>query len=330
MKYAIVSVTEEGQKLANELAADLNNDPTVINVDVYHKNVIQTLNNSFTKYDCWIGIMATGIMIRSVCPLLKSKLNDPAVLVAGENRKHVISLLSGHLGGANQFAIKIAGIIGAIPVITTATDLQGKMGIDALAHQYWFDIDKPQFIKDINLHLASHGKADLCLPTRLGFLENHPIITRSYNLEMWDKSFIKASLNGIELKLHPIRMVAGVGSKKGVTEDQVFFAIRSALQLLHIPAERLDALATAEIKKDEMGIKRAADKLDLPLNVVSLKKIRNFDHPDCTASPLVKREFGIAGVSEPASLMDAGDNSHLILRKTAFNGVTVAVAVSSG
>lgn len=329
MKFAIISVTEEGQKLANDLASALKNDPTVINVDIYHKNVLKTLVNSFTNYDCWIGVMATGIMVRCVCPLLKSKLDDPAVLVVGENSKHVISLLSGHMGGANQFAVKIAGIIGAIPVITTATDLQGKMGIDALAHQYWFEIDKPELIKDINQYLAFGGMVDLYLPTRMAFLENHPIINRSYNIRKWDEQFIKVSLNGKDLNLHPIRMVAGVGSKKGVTEDQVFFAIRSALQLLHIPADRLDALATAEIKIDELGIRGASVKLDLPLNIVSLQEIKELNHPDCTPSPLVQREFGIEGVSEPAALINAGDKSRLILRKTAFNGVTVAVAVST-
>ncbi len=90
----------------------------------------------------------------------------------------------------------------------------------------------------------------------------------------------------------------------------------------------MDAIATAQIKEDGEGIKLAAIKSNLPLTIKSLEEIRNFQHPDCSTSQLVKREFGIGGVSEPTALIEAGPNSRLILKKTAHNGVAVAVAVS--
>jgi cobalt-precorrin 5A hydrolase len=360
MRFAIISVTKEGQTIANDIALVLKNDPTAIKVDLFHKNVKENVKNSFNDYDCWIAIMATGIMVRVICPLIKSKLNDPAILVVAENKKHVISLLSGHLGGGNPFSIKIAGIIGAIPIITTATDLKGKMGIDALANQYWFDVKQPQLIKEANQLLADDIKVDLYLPPRFRFLENHPLVSRSYHIHTWENSFIRAYLPkpeldefgkdfnireeeldasrddldipGNELRnyldLYPRRLVAGLGSKKGVTGEQVFFAIRSALQHLHLPLERLDALATVDVKKDEEGILDAASKSGLPLEIVSLKEIPNFNDPDCTPSQLVKREFGVQGICEPVSLIKAGDKSRLISKKTAYNGVTVAIAVS--
>lgn len=360
MRFAIISVTSKGQTIANDIALVLKNDPTAIKVDLFHKNVKENLKKSFNDYDCWIAIMATGIMVRIICPLIKSKLNDPAVLVVAENKKHVISLLSGHLGGANQFSIKIAGVIGAVPVITTATDLKGKMGIDALANQYWFGVKQPKLIKAVNQLLIEDNKLDLYLPPRFRFLENHPLVSSSYNIHIWEKSFIRAYLPepevdefgkdsnsvkkemddsgndldimekelGNHLDLYPKRIVAGLGSKKGVTGEQVFLAIRSALQHLHLPLERLDALATAEVKKDEEGILDAASKSGLPIEIVSLKEISNFQHPDCTHSQLVEREFGVQGICEPVSLIKAGDKSRLISKKTAYNGVTVAIAVS--
>ncbi|MBI4813989.1 MAG: cobalt-precorrin 5A hydrolase [Methanobacterium sp.] len=333
MRFAIISVTKEGQKLASNIELVLKNDPTVIKVDLFHKNVKDTVSNLFNDYDCWVAIMATGIMVRSICPIIKSKLNDPAVLVVAENKKHVISLLSGHMGGGNKFSIKIAGVIGAVPVITTATDLNGKMGIDSLANQYWFDVKQPHLIKDINQLIAENEKVDLYIPSRFRFLENHPLVTRSYRIHIWEKSFIRASLPGKEfdkeLDLYPKRIVAGLGSKKGVAGEQVFFAIRSALQHLHLPLERLDALATADLKKDEEGIIDAASKSDLSIEIVTLNEIADFKHVDCTPSKLVQREFGVQGVSEPVSLIRAGENSRLILKKTAYNGVTVAIAVST-
>jgi cobalt-precorrin 5A hydrolase len=337
MRFAIISVTEEGSKIASEMAKALMNDPTVIKVDVYHKNIKETVSSLFNEYDCWVAIMATGIMVRTICPLIQSKLTDPAVLVVSENKKHVISLLSGHLGGANQFSIKIGGLIGAVPVITTATDLKGKLGIDTLAYQFWFQVEQPHLIQEVNQLIADDVKVDLYIPTRFKFLLNHPLINRSYHIQTWDESFLrvplppkdtsKKELNNY-LDLHPKRIVAGLGSKKGIAADQVFFAIRSALQHLHLPLERLDALATVDVKKDEKGILSAAAQSALPLEIVSLNEISQYENVDCTHSDLVYREFGVSGVSEPVSLIRAGKQSRLILKKTAYNGVTVAIAVS--
>ena len=75
MRFAIISVTKQGQKIASDMALVLKNDPTVIKVDLFHKNVKETLHKSFNDYDCWVAIMATGIMVRTICPLIKSKLN---------------------------------------------------------------------------------------------------------------------------------------------------------------------------------------------------------------------------------------------------------------
>ncbi|CDG66104.1 MAG: cobalt-precorrin hydrolase [Methanobacterium sp.] len=341
MKIAIISVTEEGKKIAKDLELNLKNDPTVLKVDLFHKNVEKTFRESFDDYDCWIAIMAAGIVVRTLCPYIKSKLSDPSVLVISENRKHVISLLSGHLGGGNQLSIKIAGIIGAIPVITTSTDLKGRIGIDSIARQYYLDIKQPKLIKEVNQLIAEDTRVDLYIPSSFRFLENHPLVGMSYKLQVWDESFLRAiipqKLNTSEeskqstekaLDLYPRLLVAGLGSKKGITGDQVFFALRSALQHLHIPLERLDMLATAEVKKNETGILETATKTDLPINIVTLQEITHFEHPDCTPSPLVQHEFGVQGVCEPASLITAGSGSHLILRKIAYNGVTVAIAVS--
>lgn len=341
MRFAIISVTEEGSNIASEMVQVLKNDPTVIKVDVFHKNVKETVSSLFNDYDCWVAIMATGIMVRTTCPIIQSKLTDPAVLVVSENKKHVISLLSGHLGGANQLSIKIAGLIGAVPVITTATDLKGKMGIDALAYQYWLRVEQPQLIKEVNQLIAEDVRIDLHVPPRFKFLRNHPLISRSYQIQTWDESFLRVSLPDKDfdfssgeksnrfLDLYPNRIVAGLGSKKGVTGDQVFFAIRSALQHLHLPLERLDALATADVKKDEEGIITVASQSNLPLEIVPLEEIAGFENVYCTHSALVQREFGVPGVSEPVALIRTGKQSRLILKKTAYNGVTVAIAVST-
>ena len=114
--------------------------------------------NCFESFNAIIAIMATGIVIRTICPLIKNKGTDPAVLVIDEQGKHVISLLSGHLGGANELAIKIANIINSEPVITTATDINNKYGIDCLANKYYFNIKPLSSIKHINSGLINNEK----------------------------------------------------------------------------------------------------------------------------------------------------------------------------
>ena len=94
-------------------------------------------------------------MIRNICPLIKGKNEDPAILIIDEKGKHVISLLSGHLGGGNEFSIKIANIIDAEPIITTATDINDKFGVDCLARKYYMNIDDISKIKPINSALLN-------------------------------------------------------------------------------------------------------------------------------------------------------------------------------
>jgi cobalt-precorrin 5A hydrolase len=100
------------------------------------------------------------------------------------------------------------------------------------------------------------------------------------------------------------------------------------MNLLDLPLERIDLLATAEPKKHEKGIVETAKNLDIPLEIRPLNDLENFNHPDISDSAMVREIFGVAGICEPAALISAGSGSRLIFRKTAFNKVTVAVAVS--
>ena len=133
MKLAILSVSKKGYDLSLKIKNELDNDSTVIKCDIFHKDVKNTFNLLFLEYDAIIAIMASGILIRSISHLIESKTTDPAVLNIDDNGNFVISMLSGHLGGANKLTLKIADLINATPVITTSTDVNNKLGIDVLA-----------------------------------------------------------------------------------------------------------------------------------------------------------------------------------------------------
>lgn len=329
MKVAIITITDDAQGLAFKLADHLENDSTVISVNIFHKNVKDALQVSFESYDCIICIMATGIVVRNICSLIKHKLEDPAVIVIDDLGKHVISLISGHFGRANAITLKIADIIDADPVITTSTDLHNKMGIDAIAAKYFLHIHEPWKIKVINSALLHDKTPDLYIPERFDFIFDNHMIRDSFNEYRSLNNDLKVIFEDNELILKPKKIVVGIGSRKGISTSKIYKAIEKSIYQLGLPLERIDAISTANIKKDEEGIIKTALKLNLPLKIVPIEKIKNLDDPQCSRSEYVMEKFGVFGISEPVALITAGKGSKLIFRKTAFNGVTVAVAVSS-
>ncbi len=327
MKLAIITLTHQGEKLAQRLSHKLENDHTVLQVDIYNKKVKQTINNIFHKYDCILGIMASGIMIRSICHLIEDKTEDPAILVMDEKANHVTCLLSGHFGGGNDFTLKIADLMGTDPVITTATDVNGKMGVDTLARKYFMELDKPSNTLYINQALVNNIEVKLAVPERFEYLFKDELIKNSYN-RVFSSKKLEACSKDTKIILTPKKLVVGVGARRGVSRDSVLQTVGEACRNLGIPIDRIDFMATAEPKEDESGILEAAEKLGVQLEVVSLDELRKFNHPEISESPFVKKTFGLPGICEPAALYAAGKQSSLIYRKNALNKVTVAVAVS--
>ena len=170
MRVAILSVSKKGYDLSIKIKELLDNDSTIIRCDIYHKDVKNNFKLLFYEYDSIIAIMASGILIRSISDLIESKTSDPAILNIDDNGNFVISMLSGHLGGANKLTSKIAELIDAIPVITTSTDVNNKLGIDVLAKDLYLDIDNTKEIlhfnksilegKDVSLTINSNGNYD--------------------------------------------------------------------------------------------------------------------------------------------------------------------------
>jgi cobalt-precorrin 5A hydrolase len=361
MKLAILTVTQKAYELAETIVNKLEQDPTIVKVDIFHKNVKKTLKNVFNSYDCVIGIMATGIMVRSLCGLIKNKMEDPAVIVVDEGGKHVITLLSGHFGGGNDFTLKLADLIHADPVVTTATDVNGKLGVDHLAKRYHLqmnDISKNDTskIKIINTALIKGEIVEIFLNREFDFLSNvnavensyliHPLdskehskiltklrdpelISKDPHFSENDSKTIIVSYNETKLFLTPKKLVAGVGSRKGVSKDAVINALESSMKLLKLSLKRLDLISTGDMKRYEQGIIDASNELGVPLKVIPNESLKNFQHPDCGVSDFVMEKFGVPGVSEPCAIISAGKSSQLIFKKTAFNGVTVAITLSN-
>lgn len=337
MKLAIISVSDKGKKLALNLKDKLDSDSTIIKCDLYHKNVKKYFPILFYEYDAIVAIMASGILIRSIAPLIESKVTDPAVLNIDDNGKFVISTLSGHLGGANDLTGKISKLIDATPVITTSTDVNKKLGIDVLARDLYLSIENTKEILYFNKGILEGREISLTVNPNKNFnylfeyLSNNTLeinVSIYYSSKM-NNDEILATLDEHELILKEKRIVVGIGCRRGKPCEDIYEGFIKSLDDLNISSSRVNMLASAEIKKDEQGILKLSEKLDIPVEFVELDKLKLFESNDVAKSEFVYSKFGIYGVCEPSALIMAGFDSKLVYKKTSYGGVTISVAVSS-
>ena len=336
MKIAIISVSKKGQELAFDLKDKLDLDSTIIKCDLYHKNVKKYFPILFYEYDAIIAIMALGILIRSVAPLVESKVTDPAVINIDDNGQFVISALSGHLGGANELACKVAGLIDATPVITTSTDVNKKLGIDVLAKDLYLSIDNTKEILHFNKAILEGREISLTVNPDMNFdylfdyLNNVTLeinVSIEYSPKV-DTDEIHVSFDEHELTLKERKIVVGIGCRRGKECRFIYDGLKKSLNDLKISHSRVNLLASAEIKKDEKGILELSEKLNIPVEFVEIDKLKLFESSDVSKSEFVYSKFGIYGVCEPSALIMAGFDSELIYKKTSYDGVTIAVAIS--
>ena len=336
MKTAIISVSDKGQELASALKDKMDSDSTIIKCDLYHKNVKKYFPVLFYEYDAIIAIMASGILIRSIAPLVESKVTDPAVVNIDDNGKFVISTLSGHLGGANDLANKIAVLIDATPVITTSTDVNKKLGIDVLAKDLYLSIDNTKEILFFNKAILEGRNISFTVNPNKNFkylfeylnnvtLEINVLI--SYSSEV-DTDEIHVCLDEHKIVLKERKIVVGIGCRRGKECEFIHDGLKKSLDDLKILPSRVNMLTSAEIKKDEKGILDLSEKLNIPVRFVEIDKLKLFESSDVSKSEFVYSKFGIYGVCEPSALIMAGFDSKLIYKKTSYDGVTIAVAIS--
>lgn len=336
MKIAIISVSDKGYELSLKLKEKLDQDSTIIKNDLFHKNVKKIFPILFYEYDAIIAIMASGILIRSIAPLVESKTSDPAVLNIDDKGNFVISTLSGHLGGANSLTQKVAELIDATPVITTSTDVNKKLGIDVIARDLYFEIDNTSEILYFNKAVLDGNEISFTVNPNANFdylydyLNENALkinISISYSSKI-SPDEIFAEVDGHEITLKKRKLVVGIGCRRGKECVKIHDGLKKSFDDLNLPLSRIDMFSSAEIKKDEIGLLELSDKMGIPINFVDLERMKMFESKDIQKSEFVKSKFGIYGVCEPSALITAGFDSKLIYKKTSYNGVTIAVAIS--
>lgn len=348
-KTAIHAITEDGVKLASTISDSLNGQifapvklatKDVKNINTYQSGEFdKTLSTQWSKFDAHIFIMSAGIVVRKISTLLKDKVLDPAVTVVDERALHAISLLSGHIGGANELTQTVADVAGALPVITTATDIWKKPAFDSVASKLgWIPVNK-EAIKKLNSLFLQNKKIALVIPEEI-YNKNYKdfsnlvlfkeidkipndidgIVAMEYNVAEKDISKITVPI----LMFRCSKLVAGIGCKAGVSLFEIEIALKESLVEIGYNFQDIEAIATVDIKKDEDGLNQLSKKLNVPINHYSSNDLDKVDVP--SPSKTVAKKIGTSSVCE-ASAIKASSSGRLILKKRKFEQVTIALAI---
>lgn len=332
-RMAVYALTRQGLELSRRIAAmapaDLFAPERIADGEARgFQRIADQVHANFHLYHAHVFVAAAGIAVRAIAPLLQSKATDPAVVVCDQDGQHAVSLLSGHLGGANGLARRIAAHLGGSAVITTATDTAGHPAIDTLAQARGCAVADPSRIAPVNAVLAEGGTVTVHDPHDVLGLRGNP----GPNFELVDTPFAQVTVSmeahsGPGLALHPRRLFAGIGCRRGVARDEILQALGSVLEESGLARESLAGLASVTLKADEDGLLDAAKYLNLTLEFFEPSVLDETPVPN--PSERVRDRIGAGSVCEAASIQaarKANPGVRLIVPKTIRGNVTVALA----
>lgn len=300
----------------------------------------------FTKSaaDAIIFVGTTGIAVRAIAPFICGKAVDPAVLVIDEAGRYVISLLSGHLGGANALARTAASLIEAEPIITTATDAESAFAVDTFAKENGFLLTDLRKAKEVSAKVLRGEKLRIYSDIPMERLVQRPArheaelvpaqdIDRADIVISYRTHILKPAENSsqaIGLRLIAKRVHVGLGARKGVTQAEVAAAVATCLEDAGIDPRAVAALESIDLKKQEAGILAYSYESGVPFVTYTAEELRTVEGA-FVGSSFVQSVTGVANVCERAAVYAAGRSGHaeVLVHKTIHGNVTTAVAVEA-
>lgn len=300
------------------------------------KSLTECVGEWFEKEDAFVFFGAAGIAVRCIAPCLGHKSTDPAVVVIDEGGSFCISLLSGHVGGANWLTRQLSALLGAVPVITTATDREGKFAVDVFAKENNFVLTDWKRAKEISALILEGGT--------IGFLADASFAFA------WEGEIPKQlRLTGAEEKLRegiwisPCRMdqqpfpltlqlipriiTVGIGCRRNVPKEKIAQAVESCLLENRILFQAVGRVASIDLKSREEGLLAYCEEKGLPFQTFSAKELEA-QNGEFTGSGFVKQVTGVENVCERSAVAASGGS--LLCGKRVYDGVTVALAAGKG
>ncbi|MGW4602653.1 precorrin-3B C(17)-methyltransferase [Streptomyces sp. NPDC004532] len=282
---------------------------------VYEGSVGEAVRAAFAECEQLVCFLATGAVVRLLAPLLGDKASDPGVVCVDEGARFAVSLVGGHAGGANELAREVGESLGAVPVVTTATDSVGLPGLDTLGFPVEGDVAGVSRALLDGEPVALETEVSWPLPPLRVAAEG------AYTIRVTDAALEPAEREAV---LRPPTLVVGVGASKGSPVEEILELIDGALREAGLSARSLAELATVDAKADEPGIVEAARRLGVPLVTYPSALLAEVDVPNPSDAPLAA--VGTPSVAEAAALVRGGE---LLVpkRKSAARPATATCAV---
>lgn len=331
MKIAVINITENGARIAETIREMI---PSEFEIKIFcfgkypasagecFDNIYELTEKIWGEFGALVFISACGIAVRAIAPFVRSKLSDPAVIAVDDSGRFAVSLLSGHMGGGNGLAEIIGEMIGAVPVITTATDNSGRFSPD-------------MFAKANDLAIADMEAAKLIAAASLrgeviGLYSDFPcenipdgLIGNNDKYGICISHDVKKKPFDMTLRLIPKNLVVGAGCRKNADPIELEKLILETLSGAGLSPLGLHFLATADIKKDEPAMASFAEKYGAELRTFTAEELSAVEG-DFSSSEFVKNAVGVDNVCERSAAACGGD---IIVPKVKGNGVTCAVGI---
>lgn len=300
---------------------------------------------AFDQSDVMVFFSSTGIAVRSIAPFLKSKMTDPAVLVIDEKGQNCIPLVSGHIGGANEYAKEVEQLIGARAVVTTATDLEQGFAVDVFAKEHNLVISDQEKAKAVSAKAVEKGELwfysdlpelfernDLAPDVhRTGNLANADIVITADQKIIRDKMpaiekeqrKAAGEKGGIGLVLIPKIYDLGIGCRRNASIEDIQHLIDSVLDRLNTVPEAVHAVGSIDLKRDEPAFLWIGQTYHVTPKFFTAKELEQVPG-DFTPSAFVKKITGVDNVCERSAVRLSGGK--LVVRKTVYGNATAAAA----
>lgn len=354
---AVVAITKNGVDIARRISLNhldchvfypekfAQGDEVELGIHLLRDNRISELiSEIFHEYRSIIGILSLGAMVRLIAPLLVDKKTDPAIVVVDDKAKHVVSVLSGHLGGANQLACEIAEILGANPVITTASDVGHTIAVDLLGRRLGFEIENFACVKKAsaaivneemihiiqesgeqgwwpddkplpnNIRLFYSLREALLQPFGAALVITHRLLSKQENQLLGECCVV----------YRPKVIVVGIGCNRGTSAGEIEQAIGDVLSQAQISLKSIRNMATIDIKQDEQGLLEVCNLHGWRLETFRANELNTVKLSN--PSEMVYKYVGAYGVSEPAARLSSRAESSII-EKVKHGNVTISVCL---
>lgn len=347
MKTAIIAITKHGATIATKLDGDRfiknkfrpegcadQND--IIYFDAPIKGLTAEI---WPQYEALVYIVSLGAVVRTIAPFLKDKHEDPAIIVVDDKAQFVISVLSGHVGGANQLTQDIADRLAATAIITTASDVGRTIAVDILGREWGWTTEGEAFITPVSAAVVNEEPVAFVQETgeKNWWLRETPL---PKNIELTTLAALEKNPGRFSALLfvtdrimetppiqktvfyRPKSLVLGIGCDRGTSLERIEVFVFAQLEKAFLSFKSVRTIATAEAKRDEPGLNAFCEKYGFKLVCYASETLKTIQAPNPSA--MVLKHVGTPGVSEPAAMLSSGGT--LIVPKQKTQGVTLAVA----